>query len=327
MKLNFGLLGIALAQSGDDYSDERHDYSYDYNNVGNHHHYSGFGGDQSYSFNDFGAKAFPDDILAIQLSCWNSNSLRDMNHDGKFYDTQSFDGSSGTHSAGSEYHHYNHQYGFENAYNAISSNAESGASVVQSHALADFGDNIDSERDIDVSDDKHSVMAIDPKKWGYQSDNPDAKYHYGHHIEDADLSSNKNRPHSSQIDEDKATFDGVIDDWRYSLRHSGCLYEAPDYFYGATTFNAQRFLTYGLTDGTTTVTKDTNVHWVHVFNAHIHIDQGVTTGSCRSAGDHPLTEQSCLNDDSIHQFAVVMANPTYEGLGFINFVVSSNITL
>merc|ERR1711970_1422813 len=105
MKLNFGLLGIALAQSGD-YSDERHDYSYDYN-LGNSH-YSGFGGGQSYSFNNFGGKAYgtgTKHTQATRLSCWNSNALRDMNMDGKFFDHTT-----------DPYNHYNHQYGFENAY-------------------------------------------------------------------------------------------------------------------------------------------------------------------------------------------------------------------
>jgi len=321
MKLNFGLLGIALAQSGDDYSDERHDYSYDYN-VGNHHtnHYSGFNGDQSYTFNDHGAKYVTGDftVQAQRLSCWNSNSLRDMNHDGKF----------STHTTDMR-HHYHHQYGFENAYYG-----EDGSS--SSIALADFGDSVNG-RDIDVSKDDHSVNAIKPNKWGYQSDNPDAKYHYGHHVNDADLVTNKNRPHSGQIANNEDSFHGVVDDWRYSLRHAGCLYESPDYYYGANTFNSLRYLTYSQDSKTTNVSdgagsalaeeittaaaeeKVTAVHWVHVFNAHLHIDG---TTYCSATANHADTGAKCINGDKIHQFAVVMANPTYEGLGFINFVAT-----
>jgi hypothetical protein len=334
MKLNFGLLGIALAQSGDyvDDSSERHDYSYDYN-VGHHHHnhHNQFGHDHHYSFNNhysFGGKAFASDTKHVQaerLSCWNSNSLRDMNHDGKFFDHTS-----------DKYHHYNHQYGFENEY------YHQGSHV--SGALQDFGDNVAPSRLIDVDDPNHSVTAVDPQKWGYQSDNRDAKYHYGHHLHDKDVGTNLNRPHHHQIASDKASFDGVVDDWRYSLRHAGCLYEVPDYFYGATTFNTKRFLSYSDDEHdypSTTVNlnssgTNTRVHWVHVFNAHIHIsdrtqdefDPAGTNGGtgfngyCDNAIDNPITKNTCFDGDNIHTFAVVMANPTYEGLGFLNFVAT-----
>lgn len=332
MKLNFGLLGIALAQSGDyvDDSSERHDYSYDYN-VGHHHHnhHNHFGHDHHYSFNNhysFGGKAFTSTtkhVQATRLSCWNSNSLRDMNHDGKFYDHTE-----------DKYHHYNHQYGFENEY-YHQGNHESGA-------LQDFGDNVHPSRLIDVDDNNHNTNAVDPQKWGYQSDNRDAKYHYGHHLHDKDVGTNYNRPHHHQIASDKGSFDGVVDDWRYSLRHAGCLYEVPDYFYGAETFNKKRFLSYSDDEHaypSTTVNQDqsgtnTRVHWVHVFNAHIHISDGTAdefapvakttgfNGYCHASTANPITENTCFDGDRIHTFAVVMANPTYEGLGFLNFVAT-----
>jgi hypothetical protein len=312
MKLNFGLLGIALAQSGD-YSDERHDYSYDYN-LGNSH-YSGFGGDQSYSFNNFGGKVFQSNTKhtqATRLSCWNSNALRDMNMDGRFFDHTS-----------DPYHHYNHQYGFENAYY----HQGNGGGAQPIGEFGDFGHNLDTNHIIDVTDPQHSVMAVDPQKWGYQVTNPDAKFHYGHHVENDDLETNANRPNSYQIATNAASFDGVIDDWRFSLRHAGCLYESPDFFYSGETFNMLRYLTYSyqehLEDGdnVTDGPDVTMVHWVHVFNAHIHI--GDFDDYCDSGGGtNPSTEQDCLNGDPIHQFAVVMANPTYEGLGYINFVAT-----
>lgn len=305
MKLNFGLLGIALAQSGDDYSDERHDYSYDYS-LGNNG-YSGFGGSQSYSFNQFGGKvgAGTDHVQAQRLSCWNSNSLRDMVMDGKF------DQAIGS------YHHYNHQYGFENSYTGT----ETGPG---DHALKDHGDTITNLHEINTNDDAHSVMAVHPVKWGYQNTNPDAKYHYGHHVSDAVVDSNANRPDNGQIANAPASFDGVVDDWRYSLRHAGCLYEAPDFFYGAETFNSVRMLTYGYQEHEfgaalgSTVGAHTMVHWVHVFNAHLHIDNGVYC----SGGTNTVADDTCIGTANQHQFAVTMANPTYEGLGFINFVAT-----
>lgn len=321
MKLNFGLLGIALGQSGDDYEGERQDYG-DYggyngydngynNNVG----YQGFGGEQSYSFNDFGGKYAEDAsaIKAIKLSCWNSNSLRDMNHDGKFGDA-----ATGLPSDSERTHHYHHQYGFENAYDGSKTNSP----------LADHGDVVDSERYIDVSDADHT-QGTNVNKWGYQSDNRDAKYHYGHHVAEADLSTSENRPDSTQMGAGEAAFNGVVDDWRFSLRHAGCLYEAPDYYYGAKTFKAIRYLTYsynsyddaGLVTGAAGVddnaTGQSMVHWIHVFNAHIHIDQAL-----HCSGTNAVTTQACFLDDDKHHVAVVMANPTYEGLGFINFVAT-----
>ena len=127
-------------------------------------------------------------------------------------------------------HHYHHQYGFENAYDGSKANSP----------LADHGDVVDSERYIDVSDADHT-QGTNVNKWGYQSDNRDAKYHYGHHVAEADLSTSENRPDSTQMGAGEAAFNGVVDDWRFSLRHAGCLYEAPDYYYGAKTFKAIRY--------------------------------------------------------------------------------------
>ena len=67
MKINFGLLGLGLAQSGDYEGDGERGYDYDYN-LGNHYHThnshnhyassDGYGyGDQTYQFNSYGGKA------------------------------------------------------------------------------------------------------------------------------------------------------------------------------------------------------------------------------------------------------------------------------
>lgn len=316
MKVNFGLLGIALAQSGDyESSDERYDYDY---NLGSSYTntYSGNGYGQSYSFQSFGGKTGGNTSRhkAKKLSCWNSNHLRDMNWDNRFYDHVESPLAGGN----DDFHHYHHQYGFENAY-------VGGGSP----ALAGYGDILDTDHTINPEDDDHSVMAVDPKKWGYQNWNPDAKFHYGHHIHEDDLSTNPNRPHHDQITGGGNTpaFNGVIDDWRYSLRHAGCLYEMADFFYGPTTFNKIRTLTYSYDDDTyakdditdTDVYK-AKVHWIHVFNAHIKIDN--SNGYCSETNPGALSDHKCLNQDRRHQFAVVMANPTYEGLGFLNFVAT-----
>ena len=116
MKVNFGLLGIALAQSGDyESSDERLDYDY---NLGNSYSNSysdsysnnyGYGGGQSYSFNYFGGKTDKDTsrTMAQKLTCWNSNALRDMNFDNRFFNHVTSPLSGGN----DDYHHYHHQLG------------------------------------------------------------------------------------------------------------------------------------------------------------------------------------------------------------------------
>ena len=69
MKVNFGLLGIALAQSGDyESSDERYDYDY---NLGSSYTntYSGNGYGQSYSFQSFGGKGRFENYVAKSSWC------------------------------------------------------------------------------------------------------------------------------------------------------------------------------------------------------------------------------------------------------------------
>jgi len=348
MKINFGLLGLGLAQSGDYEGDGERGYDYDYN-LGNHYHThnshnhyassNGYGyGDHTYQFNSYGGKAgLNENVIAHRLSCWNSNNLRDLNFDNKFHDTATSPLQGGT-GINNEYHHYHHQYGFENTY--YTGNTTPQNQPVQLGSSNGYGDQVTNDSsdltgtglDIDIADDDLSVRPVDPAKWGYQNDNPDAKYHYGHHIHDEDLSSNVNRPHSGQIIYNESSFYGVIDDWRYSLRHAGCLYEIPDWFYGLKTYKNVRILTYSYDSASNAgVTIDTTnyksyVHWVHVFNAHIHIDETTTKGVSQycapSNAVNGISNHGCANQDPIHQFAVVMANPTYEGLGFLNFVAT-----
>lgn len=147
---------------------------------------------------------------------------------------------------------------------------------------------IEDDMHINIGDDGHSVDAVSPHKWGYQNSNPDAKFHYGHHVKDATA----NRGYGPNA---ATAYHGfVADDWRYSLRHSGCLYEVKDYTYDAASYAVTSTLAW--TAGSSTA----HPHWVHVFNAHIYPHSANT----------------------IKSFHVVMANPVYEGLGYFNFVAT-----
>jgi len=77
----------------------------------------------------------------------------------------------------------------------------------------------------------------------------------------------------------------------FDHRLSGCIYEGSGFTYGATTYD--RFWNVVYADNT-----DLSPVWWHYFNAH------VLEGGSKSA----------------HK--IVMANPTYEGLGYVNFIVT-----
>ena len=203
-----------------------------------------------------------------------------MNHDNKFAAPGGdIIGDAGNH----------HQYGYENDFSAatkFASNLQEYGSD-QSDETGHYGFIADGNH-IDITDDAHSVDAVEPHKWGYQNHNPDAKYHYGHHVTNA----GKNRgPTGPQV---ANTYHGfAADDWRYSLRHSGCLWEVKDFSYGSGTYSVQYSLAWSDTSSSSSY-----VHWVHVFNAHIYPD----------------------TNNSVDGFRIVMANPVYEGLGYLNFV-------
>lgn len=118
-------------------------------------------------------------------------------------------------------------------------------------------------------------------------------------------SGEANRPH------DRVATDGgwslELDDQAMSLRHGGCLYEVAEYVYGANSFNKIRYLDY--TPGGTEV-----VHWIHVFNGHVHISPVHDTVGNGLTGRTQNRESE--------RAAVVIANPTFEGLGFLNFVAT-----
>jgi hypothetical protein len=287
MKISAGLLGVALGQGSGD-SD---DYTYTYDSVdadaGAAEKSDGYnnGYNSGYNFNEASYSSDPYNqgyygrtaTNAYELSCWNSNSMRDFNHDNKF-------AAPGGSIIGSTVGGLHHQYGYENTY---ASGTKFDPTKMDYGSDTNLYGEIADDMHIDITDDTHAVDAVSPHKWGYQNSNPDAKYHYGHHVANA----GSNRGYGPQA---ATAYHGfVADDWRYSLRHSGCLYEVQDYTYDAASYGVTSTLTH--TPGT-----GGHPHWVHVFNAHIY----------------PHTA------NTISTFHVVMANPVYEGLGYFNFVAT-----
>ena len=80
MKINFALVGLAAAQSG-----EGKDYEYEYPAASEDRWEFSNG----VTFTDFSGKNTgnldsANFVKALKLSCWNSNMVRDMNNDNKF---------------------------------------------------------------------------------------------------------------------------------------------------------------------------------------------------------------------------------------------------
>lgn len=354
MKINFALIGLGAAQSSGDGRESDYDYPaasedrWEFNN--------------GVTFADFSGKttgnqAKDDFVLAMKLSCWNSNMIRDMNNDNKFQEYRFSSAANVAEDAENGWKYargdlttgMNHQYGFE------------------PHPASQDGTNVGTAQRMDVLDAnyaqrKPASATTDFHKWGYQTDGVnravsqgyDANtvvYHFGH----ADNRDNTaNRPFTyDQTGTDGFAADELIfkDDWRFSLRMGGCLYEATEWVYDETSFNQVGRLTYS-GDADFAANLDAlfsasgspgdfasagsffaDVHWVHVFNAHIFPNRGTgySTGATRDSITNitgksisgatvgtPFEKTSRNNED----FNVVMANPTYEGHGFLNFVAT-----
>jgi len=284
MKISAGLLGVALGQGSGDSDD--YTYTYDTVDAGAAEKSDGYnnGYNSGYNFNEASYSSDPYNqgyygrsaVGAYELSCWNSNSMRDFNHDNKF-------AGPGENIIGGTKGGLHHQYGYENTYVPGTKDE-----TMEYGSDTNLYGSIEDNMHIDIGDDGHSVDAVSPHKWGYQNSNPDAKYHYGHHVKDATA----NRGYGPNA---ATAYHGfVADDWRYSLRHSGCLYEVKDYTYDAASYAVTSTLAWDAGSSTA------HPHWVHVFNAHIYPHSANT----------------------IKTFHVVMANPVYEGLGYFNFVAT-----
>lgn len=98
----------------------------------------------------------------------------------------------------------------------------------------------------------------------------------------------------------------------YDNRYSGCIYEVPDWVYSATSYNIMWQVRYGYSGSALDATGiDSSVattlirtNWWHYFNAHVVISDDATD----------------TNDARLHYIA--MANPSYEGLGYLNFIAT-----
>lgn len=165
-----------------------------------------------------------------------------------------------------------------------------------------------SDSSILVSDQYHSVRPDNKwtfRKWGYQSDNVERAasngyaddnvvYHFGHHDNKDNLSNRPNMRYGASNDatlalESSTTntndaknkgnmskfefdFHGFKDDWRYSLRMGGCLYEAARWVYDESSFHRTGRLTY--TDDTLFMDDPfnprdgTDIFGAHEFAAH-----------------------------------------------------------
>lgn len=101
----------------------------------------------------------------------------------------------------------------------------------------------------------------------------------------------------------------------YDNRYSGCIYEVADWIYNSDNYNRMWEVQYGY-DGVTNnaldksgmdssvTTEVIRTNWWHYFNAHVVITD----------------DTNDVNDARTHY--ITMANPSYEGLGYLNFIVT-----
>ena len=166
---------------------------------------------------------------------------------------------------------------------------------------------IQPSQGIKVEDLNHSVRPDKKwsfRKWGYQSDNVEryesggyaddtVVYHFGHHDNKDNEANRPNMRYAANsvgfpVDETDTgdqtkinninmirhefDFHGFKDDWRYSLRMGGCLYEAARWVYDESSFHRTGRLTY--TDDTLFMNDPfnprdgTDIFGAHILSAH-----------------------------------------------------------
>jgi hypothetical protein len=95
----------------------------------------------------------------------------------------------------------------------------------------------------------------------------------------------------------------------FDNRYSGCIYEVSGWTYDADSYNRWWLIQYGAdangafeaSTGLDKSNADTiRVNWWHYFNAHVLVDNATA--------------------DSTQAHKIAMANPQYEGLGYLNFI-------
>jgi len=120
-------------------------------------------------------------------------------------------------------------------------------------------------------------------------------------------------------------------------RHAGCLYEKSEWHYGHDTFSkvftATYYQGYSSFDGTTAVNafeaaldyngaSEVEPVWWHFFNAHILPNPMDIKGPTYPINNIPPSSGGAFfNPRQMNSIPLVMANPAYEGLGYLNFVV------
>ncbi len=114
----------------------------------------------------------------------------------------------------------------------------------------------------------------------------------------------------------------------HSARHAGCLYELASFDYSATTYDhvyeARYYNGYFDDDfvDSTTALADGTVYvpnWVHFFNAHLLVGGTISKSTVPAADGYATSAADTINAN------VVIANPQYEGLGFLNFIATYKV--
>jgi len=139
-----------------------------------------------------------------------------------------------------------------------------------------------------------AVTCWESNHMGSHDSNPDGHSHEGNAPVDVSGMNNRDNYGWLNIHENHEVPTGT-DDNAHSLdafdhRLSGCIYEGSNFIYGADTYDYYWDVTYSKTT--------LSPVWWHYFNAH------VLPGGTKAAHD------------------IVMANPTYEGLGYVNFIIT-----
>jgi len=98
----------------------------------------------------------------------------------------------------------------------------------------------------------------------------------------------------------------------FDNRYSGCIYEVGSWTYDATSYNKYWQVAYGAdsagahqsaanTGIDESGADNIRVNWWHYFNAHVLVTESATA-------------------DTVRSHKIAMANPQYEGLGYLNFI-------
>lgn len=121
----------------------------------------------------------------------------------------------------------------------------------------------------------------------------------------------------------------------HSARHAGCLYEMAGFDYSADTYdhvyNAFYYNGYFNNDYTGTLTPavaNTAItyvpNWVHFFNAHLLVGGSIGQSTAPAVGAAPANTGYSTKTNV--NAKLVIANPQYEGLGFLNFIATYKVS-